>query len=112
MYWSHFLSKGLLSVTAQKLQPQGNIVDPAFRMNPYKASEQGRIKHAQHLLIILTVSLKDLHQDEKETKQHWHEWVTHETHQEHVQVIFHPKIKRKKESYWLYLIIMIKWNIS
>ncbi len=105
MYWSHFLSKGLLSVTAQKLQPQGNIVDPAFRMNPYKASEQGRIKHAQHLLIILAVSLKDLHQDEKETKQHWHEWVTlMKPIKNMCRSYFTPKSKERKnhiDSIWL-----------
>lgn len=52
--------KWCLSITAQELHAEGDVIDPAFRVNPDEACEERRIKHVQHLFIVFTVSFKDL----------------------------------------------------
>lgn len=61
-------SVSLLSVAAQDLHTQGDVVDPAQRMDAQVAAKQRWLEHGERLLIGFVVSWEDLRKKEREGK--------------------------------------------
>lgn len=59
----------LLSVAAQDLHTQGNVVDPAPWMDAQVAAKQRWLKHGERLLIWFVVSWEDLRKRKEEGKK-------------------------------------------
>lgn len=65
----HVVSNSLQGVTAQHLQPEGDIVDPAPWVDANEATEQRRVENRESFLVWVTVSWENLKRSDTNSKE-------------------------------------------
>lgn len=63
------MSNSLQGVTAQHLQPDGDVVDPAAWVDANEATEQGRVEKGERFLVWVTVSWENLGRSNTKSKE-------------------------------------------